>query len=91
MGPRDRKILNNLVLGKSVNVQKQYKSQIRAGIHNLKYGRVPPREAGAYAEGLRGRIGYLRLFDPRRASAYDLELNSAVDGLRPVSTNGNSG
>ena len=40
MGPGDRKLLNNLVLGKFVTVQRQYKGRIRAGIHNLKCGKV---------------------------------------------------
>src|SRR5689334_12859687 len=33
MGPGNRKVLNNLVLGKFVTVQKQYRARIRAGIH----------------------------------------------------------
>jgi RNA-directed DNA polymerase len=81
MGPGERKILNNLVLGKFVTVQKQYKSRIRAGIHNLRCGRIPRHETGAYIEGLRGCIGYLRLFDTKRASALELQLAMACEEL----------
>jgi RNA-directed DNA polymerase len=77
MGPRDRKELNNLVLGKFVTVRKEYRARIRAGVHNLKCGRVPEHEIGAYIEGLRGSIGYLRLFDPSRAAGLQLKLEQA--------------
>jgi RNA-directed DNA polymerase len=81
MGPGRRKILNNLVLGRFVTVQKQYRSRIRAGIHNLRCGRVPRREVGAYIEGLRGSVGYLRLFDRKRADALELQLGIACGEL----------
>lgn len=68
MGPGDRKVLNNLLLGKFVTIRKQYRARIRAGIHNFKCGRVPAGEAGAYFESLKGNIGYLRLFDPKKAT-----------------------
>lgn len=81
MGPGDRKVLNNLVLGKFVTVQKQYRSRIRAGIHNLRSGQVPTHDIAAYVEGLRGSIGYLRLFDPRRAEAMLLALRTVCGEL----------
>ena len=37
--PGDRKVLNKLLLGKFVTVQKQYIARIRAGIHNLNVAR----------------------------------------------------
>jgi RNA-directed DNA polymerase len=74
MGGRDRKILNKLVLGKFVTVQKQYRGRIRAGIHNFKCGKVTGADAGAYVEGLNGNISYLRLFDPRKAAALERRL-----------------
>lgn len=77
MGPRDRKVLNKLVLGKFVTVQKQYKGRIRAGIHNLKCGKVAADEIGAYVEGLNGNIGYLRLFDPKKAAQLQQQLKDA--------------
>jgi RNA-directed DNA polymerase len=81
MGPRDRKVLNNLVLGKFTTVSKQYRARIRAGIHNLKCGRVSAPEIGAYVEGLRGNISYLQLFDPKKAAGMRLELERACAGL----------
>lgn len=77
MGTRDRKVLNKLVLGKFITVQKQYRARIRAGIHNLLCSRVPADETGAYIEGLKGNIGYLRLFDPRKAAIQEQRLREA--------------
>lgn len=74
MNSRDRKVLNGLVLGKFITVQKQYRARIRAGIHNFKSGKVMAADAGAYVEGLKGNISYLRLFDPRRAATLELHL-----------------
>lgn len=84
MGRGDRKVLNNLVLGKFVTVQRQHRSRIRAGIHNLKCGRVPIHDFGAYVDGLRGSISYLRLFDPHRAAEFDLQLQAACAQLGPA-------
>jgi RNA-directed DNA polymerase len=81
MGPGDRKVLNNLVLGKFITVRKQYRARIRAGIHNLKCGRVPVHDAEAYVVGLRGNIGYLRLFDSKKAVGLELQLESACREL----------
>ncbi len=67
MGPTDRRLLNKLVLGELVTVQKQFKARIRAGIHNLVCGKVAPAEVGAYIESLKGSINYLGLFNPSRA------------------------
>jgi len=78
MGPGDRKLLNKLVLGEFATVQKQYRGQIRAGIHNLKCGKVPAYEAGAYVEGLKGSIGHVRLFDTRRAAILERQLQDAL-------------
>jgi hypothetical protein len=74
MGAGDKKVLNNLVLGKFVTVQKQYRARIRSGIHNFKCGKVPVAEAGAYFETLKGNIGYLRLFDPNKAAKLEQSL-----------------
>jgi len=78
MGPGDRKLLNNLVLGKFVTVQKQYRGRIRAGIHNLRCGKVAADEIGAYVESLNGNINYLRLFDPRRAANLQQQAGSCL-------------
>lgn len=73
----DRKVLNSLVLGKFVTLQKQYRSRIRAGIHNLRCGKVPPTEVPGYIESLKGSVNYLRLFDPKRATRLQEELYEA--------------
>jgi len=77
MGPRDRKILNKLVLGKFVTVQKQYRKRMRAGIHNLSCEKVRDHEVAAYVESLRGGISYIGLFDPKRAVLLQQQLKDA--------------
>ena len=79
MGPGDRKVLNNLVLGRFITVQRQYLNSIRAGIHNLKYRRVRASEIGAYVESLHGSINYLRLFEPKKATHFSDELLKVVE------------
>jgi RNA-directed DNA polymerase len=74
MGPGKRKILNKLVLGRFVTVQRQYVSRIRAGIHNLKCGKVTAPEMDDYTERLEGSIGYLRLFDTGKARKFHEQL-----------------
>jgi hypothetical protein len=85
MGPGDRKVLNNLVLGRFITVRAEYVASIRAGIHNLKCGRVPLTEVNAYFLGLEGSIGYLRLFDPTKAGklSEQLGLVREVPGAHP--------
>jgi hypothetical protein len=82
MGLRDRKILNKLVLGTFVTVQKQYKSRIRAGINNLSLEKVGDKEAGAYIETLKGSINYVGLFDPKKATRFRRDLEIACSKLK---------
>jgi RNA-directed DNA polymerase len=77
MGPGKRKVLNNLVLGRFATVQREYRSRIRAGIHNLKSGRIVAVEIEDYVQRLEGNIGYLRLFDVRNADKFCHQLDSA--------------
>jgi RNA-directed DNA polymerase len=77
MGPSDRKLLNNLVLGRFVTVRKEYVGYIRAGIYNLKCGKVVDAEINAYVLSLEGSIGYLRLFDLKRAASLLEQLRVA--------------
>ena len=75
MGPGDSKIfLNKLVLGRFVTVQKQYIGRIRAGIHNLKGGKVAAIEVDDYVQSLEGSVNYLRLFYTRRAPRIHQQL-----------------
>ncbi len=91
MGPADRKLLNKLVLGELVTVQKQYKARIRAGIHNLLCGKVSPAEVGAYVESLKGSINYLGLFDPGKADKLRLQLVDALAKVARESAHSGSG
>jgi hypothetical protein len=77
MGPGKRKILNNLVLGRFVAVQRQYRSRIRAGIHNLKCRKIAAFELDDYIERLEGNISYLRLFDAGDADKFREQLKIA--------------
>jgi RNA-directed DNA polymerase len=54
MGAGDRKTLNKLVLSKFVSVEKAYLSRIRAGIRNLRVGKVPSTEVAVYIRSLAG-------------------------------------
>lgn len=78
MGSGKRKILNNLVLGRFVTVQKQYISRIRAGVNHLREGHVPAGDIVGYVEGLVGSIGYLRLFDPKKAAKFSREIQTEI-------------
>ena len=84
MGPGDRKILNKLVLGRFVTVQKQYISRIRAGIYNLKYGKVAAIEVEDYVQSLEGSVNYLRLFDTRRADKLQEHLRITLKATSSV-------
>jgi RNA-directed DNA polymerase len=78
MGPGTRKVLNKLVLGRSVTVQKEYVSRIRAGIHNLNFGKVAAADTNDYLSSLEGTINYLRLFDPKKADVFLAQLETAL-------------
>lgn len=86
MGPGDRKILNKLVLGRFVTVQKQYISRIRAGIHNLKCGRVAAIDVDDYVQSLEGSVNYLRLFDTTKAGKLQEQVSQLL-GARIVQSN----
>jgi RNA-directed DNA polymerase len=82
MGPRKRKILNKLVLGRFVTVQQQYVERLKAGVHNLRCGKIPASDIHSYIESLEGSISYLRLFDARKAARLR-ELLAAAKERRP--------
>lgn len=81
MAPGDRKELNKLVLGRFITVRKEYRTGIRAGIHNLLCGKVRDGELEGYIEGLKGKINYLGLFDNRKAIAASKRLQHALRTL----------
>jgi RNA-directed DNA polymerase len=84
MGPGQRKVLNKLVLGRFVTVQKQYISRIRAGIHNLRCGKIATSEMDDYIQSLEGSIGYLRLFDTRKAAKLQKQLGMTRELAKTV-------
>jgi hypothetical protein len=75
MGPWETKLLNKLVIGRFVAVQKEYVRRISAGIHNLGRGRVPESALDGYVASLEGSIGYLRLFDLKKAEKLREQLS----------------
>jgi hypothetical protein len=77
MGAGDRKTLNKLVLSKFVSVERAYISRIRAGIHNLRVGRVPNAEVPVYVRGLEGSINYVHLMQPQKAAKLRCQLKEA--------------
>jgi hypothetical protein len=84
MGPHDRKILNNLVLGRFVTVRGEYIGQIRAGIYNVGHGRVADSEVLWHIESLRGSLNFLRLFDIKKADKFLAQLSAVIEGLATV-------
>lgn len=77
MGAGDRKTLNKLVLSKFVSVERAYISRIRAGIHNLRVGKVSNAEVPAYVRGLEGSINYVHLMQPQKAAKFRSQLLAA--------------
>lgn len=77
MGAGDRKTLNKLVLSKFVSVERAYVSRIRAGIHNLRTGKVANAEVPAYVRGLEGSINYVHLMQPQKAAKFRSQLLAA--------------
>jgi RNA-directed DNA polymerase len=78
MGAGDRKTLNKLVLSRFVSVERKYLSQIRAGIHNLRVGRVLDTELALYIRSLEGSINYVHLMQPQKAAKFRSQLTAAI-------------
>jgi hypothetical protein len=74
MRPGDKKTINKLVLGRLITVENKYLKRIRAGINNLKIGRVPEPGIVKYVMSLEGQISYVRLFDPKVAARLQADL-----------------
>jgi len=81
MGPRDRKVLNSLILGRFITIKPEYTKGIRAGIYNLGHGRVKDSEVFGRAQSLRGSINFLRLFDTAKADRLLAQLSAAGERL----------
>jgi hypothetical protein len=70
--------LNKLALGRFVTVQ--VTERVEPGFP-LQVNKVPVAEAGVYFEGLKGNIGYLLLFDPRKAASLEQRLRDTCAEL----------
>ena len=77
MRPGEKKIINNLVLGKFVTVERAYLGRIRAGIHNLVLGKVRASDFVRYVSSLEGQINYVKLFDSKKAARLRSDLAEA--------------
>ena len=85
MRPGSKKTINNLVLGRLITVENRYLKRIRAGINNLKIGRVPEPGVLKYVMSLDGQINYVRLFDPRAAARLHADLQQIRGGRDTIS------
>jgi hypothetical protein len=79
MGPKEVKTLTGTRAGRDViRVPAPYCSQVRAGIHNLKVGRVVQHDLGIYIEQLLGRLRYINQVCPADARPLKLQLDSTL-------------
>jgi len=83
IGPRHRKILNGLVVGRRVSVPCERLGRIRSGIHNLRKGKVPSPELDRYVQRLRGSVAQISTIDAAKARRLreDLELACKHSGV----------
>lgn len=79
MGPGERKTVNGLVLGRFITVERRYIRKIRAGIHNLSVGKVPPSQTARYVLSLEGQINYVGLYDAKKASSLRIALQETQE------------
>jgi hypothetical protein len=85
MGPKDSKTLTGTRFGNTtVRVPAPYRSQVRAGIHNLEVGKVESQELGIYAEQLLGRLLYINQVCPQDARPLRIKLSKALPLIPPA-------
>jgi len=77
IGPRERKILNGVVLGRRVSVPSERLARVRSGIHKLQEGKVPAAEVDRYVEGLRGGVAQISTIDRAKARRLREDLEFA--------------
>jgi hypothetical protein len=78
MGPREREILNGVLLGIFPSISRDKISGIRSGIHKLRTGEVPPQDADRYVRSLRGSISHIQSIAPRKARVLSTQLDAAL-------------
>jgi RNA-directed DNA polymerase len=81
MGPRSQKCLTGVVPGPRPTVTRRYLNRIRAGIHNLRTGRVPHGQESKYIASLVGRIAFVRSIDPVKADVLASRLSIVYASL----------
>lgn len=84
MGARETKNLTGTRLGrKTVRVPSTFCSQVRAGIHNLKIGRVEDSEIERYVHQLIGRLRYIDGVSAIDSRPLKLQLQRAMSLIPP--------
>lgn len=78
MPPGTRKVLNGVLMGRFPNVLPERISQLRAGIHKLKIGKVSSCDKESYVRQLMGSIAYVGSIAPRKAATLKSGLTEAI-------------
>jgi RNA-directed DNA polymerase len=79
MGPRERKILCGVLLGRFLGIPPNKVSAIRSGIHKLRTKEIPPADLDRYLTSLRGGIAHIRSISPIKAQKLSAALDSALN------------
>jgi Reverse transcriptase (RNA-dependent DNA polymerase). len=78
-GPGDQKLVTGIVLGPTLSVPQKTMGQIRAGIHNLRQGKVPHNQRDEYALSLEGRIVYVKSINKYKGEQLLQEFKAAMN------------
>jgi hypothetical protein len=81
MGPRERKVLTGMVLGRRPGVPPQRLSNLRSGIHKLRTGKIPLALQERYVRSLRGGINFVGFFDQDKAGTLHEALDDCLAAL----------
>ncbi len=81
-GPGKRKVLTGVTLGPTLSVPSEFANRLRAGIHKLRNGQIPPEQLEAYIKGLEGNIAYVRNINSDLASRLLRDLETAKKKCR---------
>ena len=78
MGPKERKILCGVLLGRFPSVPRERLSGIRSGIHKLRMGEVLSADLDRYVMSLQGSISHVRSIAPKKTEKLSIQLESAL-------------
>ncbi|MBI4441767.1 MAG: RNA-directed DNA polymerase [Acidobacteria bacterium] len=78
IGPGKRKILNGVVISRSLSVPPDRLARIRSGIHKLRSGQVPLSEVPHYSRSLRGSIAQVSTINPATAEKLYADMAKAL-------------